>query len=63
MVMRHEEGDKKTILKNGACGCPISYGHIRDISEKVKEEYHFSSPEFWMWKMFQFGYAYGKGRK
>lgn len=54
---------KKNILENGRCGCPIPYGHIHDISMKVKEYYHFSAPEFWMWKMFQFGYAYGKGRK
>lgn len=54
---------KKMILENGAYGCPISYEHIRRISEQVKEKYHFSAPEFWMWKMFQFGYAYGKGRK
>lgn len=61
--MRHDAADKKTIIENGACGCPIPYEHIRNISEKVKEKYHFSAPEFWMWKMFQFGYAYGKGRK
>jgi hypothetical protein len=54
---------KKNILENGACGCPIPYEHISRISEMVKEKYDFSAPEFWMWKMFQFGYAYGKGRK
>lgn len=54
---------KKRSWKNGACGCPIPYEHIRRISQQVKEHYHFSAPEFWMWKMFQFGYAYGKGRK
>lgn len=30
------------------------------IRDAVKQHYHFSSPEFWMWKMIQFGYAYGK---
>lgn len=54
---------KKTILENGACGCPIPYLDIQEIGRMVKEKYNFSAPEFWMWKMFQFGYAYGKGRK
>lgn len=26
----------------------------------VKAKYHFSAPEFWMWKMYQFGFAKGK---
>ena len=30
------------------------------IRDAVKQHYHFSSPEFWMWKMIQFGYVYGK---
>lgn len=48
------------ILENGDCGCNIDYGEIRHISEMVKARYSFSSPNFWMWKMFQFGFARGK---
>lgn len=48
------------ILKYGENGCDIPYGEIRNITELVKNEYHFSESEFWMWKMFQFGFAYGK---
>lgn len=35
---------KKTILENGACGCPIPWEHIRRIGEMVKEKYYFFSP-------------------
>ncbi len=48
------------ILTHGECGCDVSFDQIRNISQAVKEYYHQSSPEIWMWKMFQFGYAYGK---
>ena len=30
------------------------------IERLVMGYYHFSSPKFWMWKMFQFGFCYGK---
>lgn len=48
------------ILTRDANGCDVQYLQIREISDVVKRYYHFSAPEFWMWKMFQFGYVYGK---
>ena len=48
------------LLTCGNNGCDIPYDKIRTISDVVKRYYNFSAPEFWMWKMFQFGYAYGK---
>lgn len=38
----------------------IPYEECMELVEATKRYYHFSSPNFWMWKMFQFGYAYGK---
>ncbi|RGT72222.1 hypothetical protein DWX08_10370 [Ruminococcus sp. AF18-22] len=38
----------------------IPSNDIRELSEVIKRYYHFSAPEFWMWKMFQFGFVYGK---
>lgn len=38
----------------------IPYEHFQELAESVKRHYYFSAPEFWMWKMFQFGFAYGK---
>lgn len=38
----------------------IPSNDIRELSEVIKRYYHFSVPEFWMWKMFQFGFVYGK---
>lgn len=38
----------------------IPYSKFEKLAEGVKEHYHHSSPRFWMWKMFQFGFAYGK---
>lgn len=46
------------ILENGE-DC-IPYDQFRDLAESVRQMYHFSPPIFWMWKMFQFGFAYGK---
>ena len=51
------------ILQNGDCNCPVPFMQIYNISLEVMKEYNFSSLHIWMWKMFQFGYAYGKGRK
>lgn len=48
------------ILTHGKCGCNIGIGEINRISKMVKAEYHFSAPDFWMWKMYQFGFARGK---
>ena len=48
------------LLTRGKNGCDVSYNDIRVIADAVKRYYNFSAPEFWMWKMFQFGYAYGK---
>ena len=48
------------ILTQGACGCDIPFDQIHCITDAVKGYYHQSAPDFWMWKMFQFGYAYGK---
>ena len=52
--------DKSGILSHGKNGCSISYEEIEEISELAKSHFYFSSAKFWMWKMFQFGYAYGK---
>lgn len=38
----------------------IPYEEVQTLAEVVKRTYHFSAPEFWMVKMFQFGYVYGK---
>ena len=38
----------------------IPYLEGRKITEAIKKEYYFSSAEWWMWKMFQVGFAYGK---
>lgn len=38
----------------------LPYEEYKLIENAVKQYYHFSSSEFWMWKMLQFGYAYGK---
>lgn len=38
----------------------IEYGEITEITEAIKNRFPFSAPGFWITKMFQFGYAYGK---
>lgn len=38
----------------------LSYEEVERTADAVKQYYHFSSVNFWMWKMFQFGYMYGK---
>lgn len=48
------------IITNGKSGCNIPYMQIRELAQKVISEHGFSSPIFWMWKMFQLGFAYGK---
>lgn len=48
------------IITNGKNGCNIPYVQIRELAQQVTSEYSFSSPFFWMWKMFQLGFAYGK---
>ena len=58
-----KKSTQKMILQNGDCNCPVPFMHIYNISLEVMKEYNFSSMHIWMWKMFQFGYAYGKGRK
>lgn len=50
--------DKVKILMHGQdCIPDKEFEEIRDL---VKGYYHFSNVNFWMWKMFQFGFAYGK---
>ena len=38
----------------------LPYEEVERIADAVKQYYHFSSVNFWMQKMFQFGYVYGK---
>lgn len=38
----------------------ISYNEFCKLKDVIKRYYSFSSPEFWLWKMFQFGFVYGK---
>ena len=38
----------------------LSYEEVERIANAIKQYYHFSSVDFLMWKMFQFGYVYGK---
>lgn len=38
----------------------VPYKKTEELTDAIKRQYHFSAPEFWMWKMFQFGFAYGK---
>lgn len=38
----------------------ISYGEFLELSECIEQRYHFSSYRFWMWKIFQYGFALGK---
>lgn len=52
--------DIQYIIRNGKNGCDIPFREIDSISEAVKRYYYFSAPGFWMWKMFQIGFAYGK---
>jgi hypothetical protein len=60
MKFKKDFGSDTYILIYGNNGCDIPYKRIRDISRVIGGYYHQSAPEFWMWKMFQFGYAYGK---
>lgn len=48
------------IIEHGANGCNISYMQIRELALQVSDCYKNSSPLFWMWKMFQLGFACGK---
>lgn len=48
------------LVTYGADGCNIPYSEIKEISQMVVEKYNFSSPYFWMWKIFKIGFAYGK---
>ena len=38
----------------------ISYGEFLELSECIEQRYPFSSYRFWMWKVFQYGFALGK---
>lgn len=38
----------------------IPYPEFVDIATAIKSNYSFSSPTFWMWKAFQFGFIHGK---
>lgn len=48
------------ILTHGKNGYTVEYGEIMQLADRVKAKYYFSSANFWMWKMFQLGFAYGK---
>lgn len=38
----------------------ISYEEFLELSECIEQRYPFSSYRFWMWKIFQYGFAFGK---
>lgn len=38
----------------------ISYKEFLELSECIEQRYPFSSYRFWMWKIFQYGFAFGK---
>ena len=38
----------------------IPYGDFIELAESIKQNYSFSSDVFWMWKIFQFGFVFGK---
>ena len=38
----------------------ISYNEFLELSECIEQRYSFSSYRFWMWKIFQVGFAFGK---
>lgn len=38
----------------------IPYHDFIELTDIIERYYHFSSCRFWMWKVFQFGYVYGK---
>lgn len=38
----------------------IKYEKFSEIADAIQRYYSFSSPVFWMWKAFQFGFVYGK---
>lgn len=38
----------------------IPYEEFLELSECIKQRYYFSGYRFWMWKIFQFGFIFGK---
>lgn len=50
--------DRATILMRGQ-DC-IPYEEFEEICDLITNYYHYTSVKFWMWKMFQFGFVYGK---
>lgn len=38
----------------------IPFTKIMEIAEMIKSKYYFSSPGFWIYKAFEFGFVYGK---
>lgn len=52
-----EEFKAKILARGQHC---IPYNEFHEIAESVMKFYPTVSEMFWMWKMFQFGYVYGK---
>lgn len=50
--------DRATILMRGQ-EC-IPYEEFEEIYNLITQYYHYNSVKFWLWKMFQFGFVYGK---
>lgn len=38
----------------------IDWCDFKEIVAQVKQKYYFSSPDWWLWKLFEIGYIYGK---
>ena len=38
----------------------IPYDDFWNLKEQIIQKYYFGDPTFWMWKVLQFGYVYGK---
>lgn len=38
----------------------IPFENFKEIVAQIVQEYKHSSPTWWMWKAFEFGYVYGK---
>ena len=48
------------LIAHGQNGGDVSDEFVTYLSDRVVDHYYNSSSKFWMWKMFQIGFAYGK---
>lgn len=49
---------EQKILEHGE-DC-IHYEEFRELCECIEQRYSFSSYRYWIWKIFQFGFVFGK---